>query len=274
MTAEETPRFRYSRSVLCTVFFFRILYYNRIMNHHSKPIPNAIVRLTKDASQVSESFLTTGLLTAVGGFLDTYSYLARGGVFANAQTGNIVLLGIHLINGSWGSCLRYLLSVAAFSGGVMISHAIRDGIRSSRRIHWRQCLILIEILLLTAASFLPRGWIPDTAANILISTVCAIQFSAFRKSSGYASATTFCTGNLRSGSDALYRYRKTGNREELRKMKNYFGLILSFLAGIPAGVLSVRFAKEKGLLICLPIMATAFFLMFVDKEKMLTGNDK
>ncbi|MDY3938706.1 MAG: YoaK family protein [Spirochaetia bacterium] len=241
------------------------------MDHDSKIISNAIARLTKDAPQVSESFLTTGLLTAAGGFLDTYSYLARGGVFANAQTGNIVLLGIQLINGSWTGCLRYLLPVAAFSGGVMISHAVRDGIRKSRQIHWRQCLILIEILLLTIASFLPRGWIPDTAANILISTVCAIQFSAFRKSSGYASATTFCTGNLRSGSDALYRYRKTGNREELRKMKNYFGLILSFFAGIPLGILSVRIANEKGLLFCLPVMTIAFLLMFIDKEK-VTGS--
>lgn len=237
------------------------------MNHHLKLVPGALTRLTGDASQVSESFLTTGLLTAAGGFLDTYSYLARGGVFANAQTGNIVLLGTQLIGGSWSGCLRYLLPVAAFSGGVMISHAVRDGSRTSRLLHWRQYLILIEIFLLTAASFLPRGWITDTAANILISAVCAIQFSAFRKSSGYASATTFCTGNLRSGSDALYRYRKTGNREELRKIKNYFGLILSFFAGIPIGILSVRIANEKGLLFCLPMMTIAFLFMFIDKEK-------
>lgn len=237
------------------------------MNSHLKTIPHAIARLTKDAPQVSESFLTTSLLTAVGGFLDTYSYLARGGVFANAQTGNIVLLGIHFFNGSWGSSLRYLLPVTAFSGGVIISHAIRDGVRNSQRIHWRQCLILIEILLLSVAAFLPRGGIPDTAANILISAVCAIQFSAFRKSSGYASATTFCTGNLRSGSDAFYRYRKTRNREELRKMKNYFGLILAFFTGIPIGALSVHLANEKGLFACLPIMTVAFFLMFINKEK-------
>lgn len=35
-------------------------------------------------------------LALAGGFLDAYTYLLRGGVFANAQTGNIVLFGIHL----------------------------------------------------------------------------------------------------------------------------------------------------------------------------------
>jgi hypothetical protein len=39
--------------------------------------------------------LPTGLLLAcAGGFLDAYTFVGRGGVFANAQTGNIVLLGV------------------------------------------------------------------------------------------------------------------------------------------------------------------------------------
>ena len=40
--------------------------------------------------QVSESFLLCALLTMTGGFLDVYTYITRGHVFANAQTGNSV----------------------------------------------------------------------------------------------------------------------------------------------------------------------------------------
>ena len=50
----------------------------------------------KQNRQMSESFLIGALLAVVGGFLDAYTYLLRGGVFANAQTGNIVLLGLNL----------------------------------------------------------------------------------------------------------------------------------------------------------------------------------
>ena len=46
--------------------------------------------------QMSESFFLTAILAIVGGFLDAYSYLMRGHVFANAQTGNIVLFGVYL----------------------------------------------------------------------------------------------------------------------------------------------------------------------------------
>ena len=60
--------------------------------------------------QRSDSFLVGALLALTGGFLDAYSYLTRGGVFANAQTGNMVLLGLRLSEQRWGkaftTCFR------------------------------------------------------------------------------------------------------------------------------------------------------------------------
>ena len=41
---------------------------------------------------MSESWPTVALLTFSGGLQDAYSYCVRGKVFANAQTGNIVLM--------------------------------------------------------------------------------------------------------------------------------------------------------------------------------------
>ncbi len=54
---------------------------------HSYPISN----------QPSESLILGLFLAFVGGFLDAYTYVARDHVFANAQTGNIVLLGINIM---------------------------------------------------------------------------------------------------------------------------------------------------------------------------------
>ena len=61
--------------------------------------------------QMSESFFLTAILAIVGGFLDSYSYLMRGHVFANAQTGNIVLLSQHIFAGNWADVMRYLMPV-------------------------------------------------------------------------------------------------------------------------------------------------------------------
>ena len=41
---------------------------------------------------MSESFPTAAFLSISGGLQDAYTYVFRGKVFANAQTGNIVLL--------------------------------------------------------------------------------------------------------------------------------------------------------------------------------------
>ena len=48
-------------------------------------------------------FAIASVFAIVGGFLDAYSYLARGHVFANAQTGNVVLLGVRAAAGNWTS---------------------------------------------------------------------------------------------------------------------------------------------------------------------------
>ena len=47
----------------------------------------------KTKTQMSESMALAVFLTLAGGFQDAYSYNCRGKVFANAQTGNLVLLG-------------------------------------------------------------------------------------------------------------------------------------------------------------------------------------
>ena len=70
--------------------------------------------------QMSETFRLGALLTVVGGFLDTYTYLSRGGVFANAQTGNIVLLGLSLAQGNYEMLLHYLIPILAFAAGAMM----------------------------------------------------------------------------------------------------------------------------------------------------------
>ena len=45
--------------------------------------------------KVTEESMRLGAILAIaGGFLEAYSYIVCDGVFANAQTGNIAILGI------------------------------------------------------------------------------------------------------------------------------------------------------------------------------------
>ena len=83
--------------------------------------------------QPSESILVGFLLALTGGLLDAYSYLNRGEVFATAETGNIVLLGIHLAQQNWMDALHYLLPVLAFTAGILAAEWVRRKFDRAKR---------------------------------------------------------------------------------------------------------------------------------------------
>ena len=73
---------------------------------------------------MSESFLIAGILSISGGLQDAYTYMYRGKVFANAQTGNIVLLAQNLVDRNWSVALRYFSPLLFFALGVAAAECI------------------------------------------------------------------------------------------------------------------------------------------------------
>ena len=215
--------------------------------------------------QMSESLLLGALLAVAGGFFDAYTYICRGGVFANAQTGNIVLLGLGLAEREWQHAMTYLLPVLAFALGVVAAEAVKRWRRGQESgMHWRQIIVLAEVLLIAVAAFLPQRL--NLAVNVLISLVCAMQVEAFRKIRGSAFATTMCTGNLRSGVEQLVIWRQTGDRGAARKARHYCAVILFFILGSALGALCMDMLGERALLLtCVPLLAV-FVFMFVPEE--------
>ena len=218
--------------------------------------------------QMSESMRLGALLAVAGGFFDAYTYLCRGGVFANAQTGNIVLLGLELAEREWLRALAYLAPILAFALGVVVAEVVKRRGKARQAggagMHWRQVIVLAEIVLLAVAAFLPQRM--DMAVNILISFVCAMQVEAFRKVRGSAFATTMCTGNLRSGTEQLVIWRQTGDANAARKARHYYCIILFFILGAALGAVCTDTLGERALLItCVPLLAV-FGMMFI-REK-------
>ena len=213
--------------------------------------------------QMSESFYTVIFLSLSGGLQDAYTYLFRGGVFANAQTGNIVLLSVHLFEGEWVSAGRYLVPLLAFSLGVLMSELARWHFQG-RLLHWRQLVVLGEILLLFLVGFLPARL--DLLANALVSFACAMQVQAFRKVDGYAFASTMCIGNLRSGVESLCAWSRTRSPEAKRKSGRYFGVILLFALGAGLGSVSLGWWGARAIWLSCALLAVSFLLMFLRED--------
>ena len=214
---------------------------------------------TKHHGQMSESFLTAVFLSLSGGLQDAYTYLFRGKVFANAQTGNIVLLSANIMDGQWDKVLHYLVPLCAFALGVLAAEKMRERFQAMQRLHWRQLVVLGEVLLLFAVGFLPQT--QNLLANAIVSFSCAMQVQAFRKVHSYPFASTMCIGNLRSGTESLSIYLRDKRPEALRKALHYYGIICVFALGAGAGGICSLHIGLRAIWISSLLLCIAFGMM-------------
>ena len=219
---------------------------------------------TTHYGQMSESFLTAVFLSLSGGLQDAYTYLFRGKVFANAQTGNIVLLSAHIMDGQWGMVLHYFIPLCAFAFGVLVAERMRERFRSMQRLHWRQLVVLGEMLLLLMVGFLPESC--NLLANAIVSFSCAMQVQAFRKVDGYAFASTMCIGNLRSGMDALVAFGHTHDKNALWKSLQYFAIIFIFALGAGIGTQCVGIFGERTIWLSCALLLVSLCFMFIKED--------
>ena len=220
--------------------------------------------LQKHHGQMSDSMLTAFFIILSGGLQDAYTYCCRDKVFANAQTGNIVLMSTHLFAGDWAGVFRYFVPVISFMAGIFVAECVHRRYKRMEKVHWRQIIILAEIVLLFVVGFLPQE--VNTFANALVSFVCAMQVQTFRKVRGHAYASTMCIGNMRSGTDALCAYFHTHDKKILQKSMTYFAVIGVFALGAGCGsVLTARYA-EKGIWVSCILLTISFLMMFVRED--------
>lgn len=215
---------------------------------------------SRNNEQASESIAVMILITLSGGLQDAYTYITRGGVFANAQTGNIVLLSKALFLSEWGRVLSYLVPIAAYALGVLASALLRHRYKNHEgTFHWRHIVVLLEIILLTVVSFLPEE--VSSAANAIVSFSCAMQVEAFRKARGHAYASTMCIGNLKSCMENLADYITEKKEGSLKNVLYYALVIAVFALGAGSGtLLSISFGFNA-ILASSILLSIAFLLM-------------
>lgn len=220
--------------------------------------------MIRKPKQMSESMILGVVLTLAGGFQDAYSYNCRGQVFANAQTGNIVLLGQNIASGNFQNALHYLFPLLAFLAGVYLSEWVRELCKSFQKLNWRQIVLAFEIVMLAIAGLLPQSL--NVVSNVLMSFACAMQVDSFRKFRGIPCATTMCIGNMRSGTELLCRYHITKDPELKRKSLHYYFIILVFAIGAAIGAVASQKFGNPAIWIAAGLMLLGFILMFVKEE--------
>ncbi|MDW5554728.1 YoaK family protein [Methanosarcina sp.] len=207
------------------------------------------------------------LLAIVGGFLDAYTFVGRGGVFANAQTGNVVLMGIEAATGEWGQAMLHAVPVLAFMVGVVVAEILK---KPSMRLFIKdseRAVLILETVVLFIVGFIPYTS-PNIIVTVVISFVSSVQVSSFRKLVGSAYNTTMITGNLRSATQEAYIAFTKKDDESARRTIRYSTINLSFLAGAILGGLLTSFIGVKAVWIAVIVLICSVVLFSSERKDM------
>ncbi|NHC41078.1 DUF1275 domain-containing protein [Bacillus sp. MM2020_1] len=218
----------------------------------------------KIPSLSSNSIYLGILLAIVGGFLDAYTFISRDGVFANAQTGNMVLLAVKAANKDWRGSLLFIPPIIAFILGVLVSEIVKIPHLRELLHSYRRSILIMECSVLITVGLLPKS-VPNIVVTVCIAFVSSLQISTFNKLDKWAYNSTMTTGNLRTATQAAYLAIKERDREAKKQFIEFFMIILSFLFGALTGTFSTTYIGNTSIFIASGILVIATILYHRDR---------
>lgn len=117
------------------------------------------------------------VLTLGSGFMDAYTYLARGGTFAITQTGNMVLFAVDAATRNWDDARAHVWPIPAFMLGIAMAARIEAG--HARLAHPLRWAVGAQVAALVAIGFLPAST-PHAFITVPVAFLGAVQIGLFR----------------------------------------------------------------------------------------------
>jgi uncharacterized membrane protein YoaK (UPF0700 family) len=205
------------------------------------------------------------LLGIAWGYLDAFTFVAHGGVFANAQTGNVVLLGVDAARGDVAGALAHVPPLIAFVLGVAAAETLTHPrvapvVRRPVRV-----ALLIEIAVLLVVGAIPT-WFASSAVVLAVAFVAALQNATFGTVREWSVNTTMTTGNLRTAARATYRAVFRRDEDAARQARAFGLVVLSFLIGAAVGALITERIGNMAAWGANLLIVTGLALFFLDER--------
>lgn len=190
----------------------------------------------------------------IGGFFGAYAILGRGGIFASAQTMNLLQMTFDTLSGNWVSMLLHLGALVAYILGVMAPIMLQyyfhvDPARLSPIITGLCAIIL---------GFLPENT-PQVVALYFIFFPMSCQWTAFSGARNFNSSTIFSTNNTKQMAIGVTKFLCEHDRSHLRRAAFFGSTLIAFHLGAILGFLAVRYMGFHASFAALPIIAVAFW---------------
>ncbi|MBD9667326.1 DUF1275 domain-containing protein [Variovorax sp. VRV01] len=142
------------------------------------------------------------IMSFVGGFLDAYSYVGWDGVFAGAQSVNIIVTAIAVAQGDWLAATRHLPSIAAFCMGVVSAGSLKTPRMASLSVRLDLAVLALEGTILLLIGIL-SPLLSASLATAVMAFAAGLQLTYFGHLHAWTYNSTMTTGNLRNLLEAL-----------------------------------------------------------------------
>ncbi|OZG28393.1 DUF1275 family protein [Williamsia sp. 1138] len=206
------------------------------------------------------------LITLASGFLDSYTFLVRGGVFANVQTANVILMGIGLSDRHWSAALLHLWPILAFLLGVTLAVHIKSGRVDHLLNHPIRWTVGFQALVLAAVGFVPTS-VPHTYVTVPIAFCTAMTITMFRSIGdlGYFAVAT--TGNLMHMIEYGYAASIDKRAEALSAFSTYAKVAGTFAAGALIGAVATQLFDAHAVWLAAGLLAVTLVFFVVDQRR-------
>ena len=205
----------------------------------------------------SQRYRTFVLMMLSGGFMGAYSYFLKGGVFANAETANLLILASNVANGDWSASIAVLLPILTFAVGSFLSEFMKDVLKDL----WPLVMLVFDMALILVLAFLPEST-PFSVYHVSIALISSMQFNTFTSSHGVALSTLFCTAHLRNWASSGYVAIRHSDKKALEKSLLHFGMIATFLLGaFLSSIMGRRFGSQTIIFSLIPLSFVFFWIL-------------
>ncbi|OKZ76489.1 MAG: hypothetical protein BHV98_08140 [Clostridium sp. CAG:217_53_7] len=197
-------------------------------------------------------------LAMVSGFLETYTYLLKGGVFANAQTGNFALLGMAIAHGDVKKVFTYLIPMCFYVVGIAMTVTMPRLLDENKLLRWDTVFVALEIGLLFVVGCLPKS-VPFTVSTVTVAFICAMQYNTFKRTNNI---TKLCLIALH-----FLAYIPTKEHQSLKDSLTYMMINGSFLLGAVIGTLCARWLGDRAVWVCCGVLVPVLLSLIFGKRE-------
>jgi uncharacterized membrane protein YoaK (UPF0700 family) len=214
-----------------------------------------------DPTNVGLSIVAASVLTAAGGSMDAWVYMDHGHVFANAQTGNVVLIGVHVASGDFTSAAQHVPPIMAFIFGLVSSSLTGKWLKKAA-LNSRNVRLTVECVILAALALI-AGHLPNGAVTACIGFTAAVQITSFSHIGDVTFNTGMTTGNLRgafsAASEVLY---EPASKKDRTRAVALGSMCLAFAVGAALGGFFTLHSGDQTLFVTAGMVGLAALLMW------------